>query len=380
MPWSFNPLLIGEAAPPTWLKSSGLTPNRCFNPLLIGEAAPPYTFSMDATVCFYSVLIPFSSGRRRRLCPRVPRLGEVVATCFNPLLIGEAAPPEYPARRGNLAQLVSIPFSSGRRRRRRRGMACHVCSFLCFNPLLIGEAAPPMLRLRDDLVKIQVSIPFSSGRRRRPSRPSKMRVKFTRSFQSPSHRGGGAAVCPYTLEQLVVHCFNPLLIGEAAPPMATSALSNTRQWHQFQSPSHRGGGAAPLPGVHTSGDGCGFNPLLIGEAAPPGNRRNRHSSNSTCFNPLLIGEAAPPLELPALRREAKRSVSIPFSSGRRRRPLTVQGGMIIGNDRFNPLLIGEAAPPNRGRSRQGPRCGRFQSPSHRGGGAATYVSFIVSLS
>ena len=162
--------------------------------------------------------------------------------------------------------------------------------------------------------------------------------------------------------------------------MATSALSNTRQWHQFQSPSHRGGGAAPLPGVHTSGDGCGFNPLLIGEAAPPGNRRNRHSSNSTCFNPLLIGEAAPPLELPALRREAKRSVSIPFSSGRRRRPLTVQGGIIIGNDRFNPLLIGEAAPPNRGRSRQGPRCGRFQSPSHRGGGAATYVSFIVSLS
>src|ERR1039457_1758236 len=137
--------------------------------------------------------------------------------------------------------------------------------------------------------------------------------------------------------------------------MATSALSNTRQWHQFQSPSHRGGGAAPLPGVHTSGDGCGFNPLLIGEAAPP-------------------------LELPALRREAKRSVSIPFSSGRRRRPLTVQGGMIIGNDRFNPLLIGEAAPPDRGRSRQGPRCGRFQSPSHRGGGAATYVSFIVSLS
>src|ERR1017187_7333814 len=115
--------------------------------------------------------------------------------CFNPLLIGEAAPPllailalalplwfQSPSHRGGGAarqpipdrghcscQLVSIPFSSGRRRRRRRGMACHVCSFLCFNPLLIGEAAPPMLRLRDDLVKIQVSTPFSSGRRRRPS-------------------------------------------------------------------------------------------------------------------------------------------------------------------------------------------------------------------
>src|ERR1017187_5998719 len=127
--------------------------------------------------------------------------------------------------------------------------------------------------------------------------------------------------------------------------MATSALSNTRQWHQFQSPSHRGGGAAPLPGVHTSGDGCGFNPLLIGEAAPPGNRRNRHSSNSTCFNPLLIGEAAPPLELPALRREAKRIVSIPFSSGRRRRQIEGVVGKVLGAVGFNPLLIGEAAPP-----------------------------------
>src|ERR1019366_4409498 len=181
--------------------------------------------------------------------------------------------------------------------------------------------------------------------------------------------------------------------------MATSALSNTRQWHQFQSPSHRGGGAAPLPGVHTSGDGCGFNPLLIGEAAPPGNRRNRHSSNSPCFNPLLIGEAAPPpgqsveevvsrcdrfnplligeaappLELPALRREAKRSVSIPFSSGRRRR----RTGSRRSGEGCTPLV---SIPFSSGRRRRRlhivdqvhvtARLCVFQSPSHRGGGAA----------
>ena len=222
--WCFNPLLIGEAAPPLLAILALALPLWFQSPSHRGGGAARQPIPDRGHCSCHGVSIPFSSGRRRRLCPRVPRLGEVVATCFNPLLIGEAAPPEYPARRGNLAQLVSIPFSSGRRRRRRRGMACHVCSFLCFNPLLIGEAAPPMLRLRDDLVKIQVSIPFSSGRRRRPSRPSKMRVKFTRSFQSPSHRGGGAAVCPYTLEQLVDHCFNPLLIGEAAPPWRWSIV------------------------------------------------------------------------------------------------------------------------------------------------------------
>src|ERR1017187_10334081 len=273
--WCFNPLLIGEAAPPLLAILALALPLWFQSPSHRGGGAARQPIPDRGHCSCHGVSIPFSSGRRRRLCPRVPRLGEVVATCFNPLLIGEAAPPEYPARRGNLAQFVSIPFSSWRRRRRRRGMACHVCSFLCFNPLLIGEAAPPtrysrlapicpfarfnpllireaappqpcishyfrleirfnplligeaappMLRLRADLVKIQVSIPFSSGRRPPPSRPSKMRVKFTRSFKSPSHRGGGAAVCPYTLEQLVDHCFNPLLIGEAAPPWRWSIV------------------------------------------------------------------------------------------------------------------------------------------------------------
>src|ERR1035441_1723001 len=160
--WCFNPLLIGEAAPPLlailalalplWFQSPSHRgggaarqpiPDRghcsCHGvsiPFSSGRRRRRHGSRVPASRPT-DVSIPFSSGRRRRLCPRVPRLGEVVATCLNPLLIGEAAPPEYPARRGNLAQLVSIPFSSGRRRRRRRGMACHVCSFLCFNPLLI---------------------------------------------------------------------------------------------------------------------------------------------------------------------------------------------------------------------------------------------------
>src|ERR1017187_6962535 len=220
----FNPLLIGEAAPPDspYLIAAIVHAMEFQSPSHRGGGAADMAqeFRPHAQQMFQS---PSHRGGGAAIHVLDGRDGMLLQR-FNPLLIGEAAPPECPARRGNRAQLVSIPFSSGRRRRRRRGMACHVCSFLCFNPLLIGGAAPPMLRLPDDLVKIQVSIPFSSGRRRRPSRPSKMRVKFTRSFQSPSHRGGGAAVCPYTLEQLVDHCFNPLLIGEAAPPWRWSIV------------------------------------------------------------------------------------------------------------------------------------------------------------
>ena len=63
-------------------------------------------------------------------------------------------------------------------------------------------------------------------------------------FQSPSHRGGGAA------KWIELHpgpdqpkCFNPLLIGEAAPP---GSILDAKSFSlgTFQSPSHRGGGAA----------------------------------------------------------------------------------------------------------------------------------------
>ena len=117
---------------------------------------------------------------------------------------------------------------------------------LRFNPLLIGEAAPPdHLRLLRGPEQF-VSIPFSSGRRRRLILRPVIDLRIAgSSFQSPSHRGGGAA--PPKLARLVAtprHRFNPLLIGEAAPPLVRFQDSQCRACHSF-------------------------NPLLIGEAAPP---------------------------------------------------------------------------------------------------------------
>ena len=115
---------------------------------------------------------------------------------------------------------VSIPFSSGRRRR----------------PDHVSAVASD--------VGHEVSIPFSSGRRRRQDRFH--RVNFVEDqFQSPSHRGGGAALSitgwrsPCSLRR-----FNPLLIGEAAPPVVLLLAGSGLFSLGFQSPSHRGGGAA----------------------------------------------------------------------------------------------------------------------------------------
>ena len=113
-----------------------------------------------------------------------------------------------------------------------------------------------------------VSIPFSSGRRRRHGvADDAAQAAQLIAFQSPSHRGGGAAASP---------------------------LIRVRTSLWFQSPSHRGGGAATICRNKSSGriNIC-FNPLLIGEAAPPNSLLFVKLANKG-FNPLLIGEAAPP--------------------------------------------------------------------------------------
>ena len=116
--------------------------------------------------------------------------------------------------------------------------------------------------------------------------------------------------------------FNPLLIGEAAPPSKWRPSVQRPTW--FQSPSHRGGGAAAWR----------YSVSVI--------------SDWSRFNPLLIGEAAPPLARPTrTRRSGVWRVSIPFSSGRRRRPGI---GVVVSNANST-----------------------FQSPSHRGGGAASAI-------
>src|ERR1017187_4457934 len=163
--------------------------------------------------------------------------------------------------------------------------------------------------------------------------------------------------------------FNPLLIGEAAPPSSRHGLP-CLLFPLFQSPSHRGGGAAYASVARRSRQDSSFNPLLIGEAAPPvstkqnaskiysfvsipfssGRRRRRlpiHSrtvSSSLFQSPSHRGGGAANGNLSIVEYKAVAPVSIPFSSGRRRRPTT--WGTHLGGRMW------------------------FQSPSHRGGGAA----------
>src|ERR1022692_1286521 len=148
--WCFNPLLIGEAAPPLLAILALALPLWFQSPSHRGGGAARQPIPDRGHCSCHGVSIPFSSGRRRRLCPRVPRLGEVVATCFNPLLIGEAAPPSS-----------------------RHGLPCLLFPWFQSPSHRGGGAAYAIFPTGSDM-------PLCA-------------------FQSPSHAGGGAAVCPYTL-------------------------------------------------------------------------------------------------------------------------------------------------------------------------------------
>ena len=94
-----------------------------------------------------------------------------------------------------------------------------------------------------------------------------------------------------------------------------------------------------------------FNPLLIGAAALPRERRTKILPQSVCFNPLLIGVAALPWW--PIRKRHRRWTSC-----------------------FNRLLIGVAALPHEQHGSTTRQVGLFQSPSHRGGSAATdYIQY-----
>jgi len=166
-------------------------------------------------------------------------------------------------------------------------------------------------------------------------------------FQSPSHRGGGAARQKAVFDPRIYEiCFNPLLIGEAAPPLAGTAIMSQTTMACFKSPSHRGGGAATIYNLpsrrhivnmfqspsHRGGGAAGsfsqkldlVRPSVVSIPFSSGRRRRRFlmlnlRQSKCCFNPLLIGEAAPPEGLIVVKKVKSTSVSIPFSSGRRRR-------------------------------------------------------------
>src|SRR5580658_9765372 len=101
-----------------------------------------------------------------------------------------------------------------------------------------------------------------------------MTVSFDSSqirFQSPSHRGSGTTQESAGISApLLATGFNPLLIGEAAPPGPSFNSSRLDEPELFQSPSHRGSGTARTGREATDATvRFRFNPLLIGEAAPP---------------------------------------------------------------------------------------------------------------
>ena len=209
------------------------------------------------------------------------------------------------------------------------------------------------------------------------------------SFQSPSHRGGGAAghaghynhyranvSIPFSSVFRLPGSRVSIPFSSGRRRHLTPGMSDTLVFQLFQSPSHRGGGATA-------------NAQTQQPAANPG------------FNPLLIGEAAPPRKKPPFASAFAQPVSIPFSSGRRRhRRIMLQyppagtvfqspshrgggatsstsGSSLARSMCFNPLLIGEAAPPVY--LEYGDREDLlFQSPSHRGGGATTATGKMFS--
>ena len=269
-----------------------------FNPLLIGEAAPPRQNWPGWWRLLVIVSIPFSSGRRRRpwSASRIPSAEHAI---------------------------VSIPFSSGRRRRLASMASPYSGGGDSFNPLLIGEAAPPPKSVILTGTPPTVSIPFSSGRRRRLRQPDNSAWDGVQSVSIPfsSGRRRRPVRCFWRF-QARAFGFNPLLIGEAAPPKLSGRSLIAFGVTAFQSPSHRGGGAALCAASGGSKRGH-----LVSIPFSSGRRRRRNcpvaaSSRSALrrFNPLLIGEAAPPSRNSRLRLfSVEVSVSIPFSSGRRRR-------------------------------------------------------------
>ena len=177
------------------ITSSTCNDPRCsLNPLLIGEAAPPIEREELQRLHHRIVSIPFSSGRRRR--PVRNRIWKLERELFQSPSHRGGGAAHRPLASGSLCELeVSIPFSSGRRRRHNALMALLFVYVVCFNPLLIGEAAPPTSKNRyHRRLARTVSIPFSSGRRRRRSHLPRSVVNGRKKFQSPSHRGGGAAL------------------------------------------------------------------------------------------------------------------------------------------------------------------------------------------
>ena len=192
-------------------------------------------------------------------------------------------------------------------------------------------------------------------------------------FQSPSHRGGGAAPLRFRRSSPRSLGFNPLRIGEAAPPV-DSESDDSVAMTLFQSPSHRGGGAAMLLGGGLIGFGLMFqSPSHRGGGAAPNIQLVRSSPGLLVFQSPSHrggGAARKSIFLRRLQRgrtfqspshrgggaatgslesaAIEQSVSIPFASGRRRRhTLMLATGAKPKGTGFNPLRIGEAAPPIR---------------------------------
>ena len=135
----------------------------------------------------------------------------------------------------------------------------------------------------------------------------------------------------------------------------------------FQSPSHRGGSAAVLQRFRHRAT------LLVSIPFSSGRQRCQegwcfsHKHNRPFQSPSHRGGSAA-VSVSRISNTKRPIVSIPFSSGRQRCQGVLQAKQAA-KTRFNPLLIGAAALPKSGTDCRA-RSGEFQSPSHRGGSAA----------
>ena len=194
------------------------------------------------------------------------------------------------------------------------------CEVVRFNPLRFGAGALPSENVyREVVLEEGVSIPFVSGREH--SRGRKKDVLW--------------------LQRL---CFNPLRFGAGALPAYSNDDLDASV--TFQSPSFRGG-STPWP---TGKTGVwrrqGFNPLRFGAGALP-----KPSMRSTT-------------------RSTKKTVSIPFVSGREHSRCYSRSHSLSGPLFQSPSFRGGSTP----RVNFGPRLGSpyvFQSPSFRGGSTPT---------
>ena len=235
LPPSFNPLFIGACPRTKRPASLARWPGACFNPLFIGACPRTIQKFVEAAEAY----LPFQSPLHRGMSTDSP----VTLFChcaplagFNPLFIG-ACPRTLPPG-------MSLPPSGRFQSPLHRGMSTDGVLpaplrhyFYCFNPLFIGACPRTRHRLTEAQLAEIVSIPSSSGHvHGRDCRKGGWSSGATVSIPSSSGHVHGR-YSPRS-QRTRRHGFNPLFIG--ACPRTGSVPGPPTRSARFQSPLHRG--------------------------------------------------------------------------------------------------------------------------------------------